>query len=124
MPNLKNIIKKNPPRKNFLYFKKRNFQAPILKNVLCFWKWDFLALYFFYISGSNFLSSKNKKPVLNNFLNFGKWNFLAPSLKNFLYFRREFEKSENQKFHIFYLMREIFLNMSAKEKKQNQNIFL
>ena len=84
----------------------------------------FLALYFFYTSGSNFLNSKSKKNCSKIISYNGKWNFLAPSLKNFLYFRRESAKSENQKFHIFYLMREIFLNMRAKEKKQNQNTFL
>ena len=58
---------------------------------------------FFYISGSNFPSSKKKKQkekkkktLLKNFLYFRKWNFLVPRLKTFLYFRRELTKSENQ----------------------------
>ena len=43
----------------------------------------------FYISGSNFPSSRNKKnPLLKSFLYFGKLNSLVPSIKNFLYFRK------------------------------------
>ena len=62
-----------------------------------------------YISGSNFLSSKDKKnPLLNNFLYFGKWNFLAPSLKSsytvskkkLLYFRKELAMPVKLKTHI------------------------
>ena len=36
--------------------------SPTLKKK--FWRWNFLALYFSYISGSNFLSSKNNKKPL------------------------------------------------------------
>ena len=43
-PKLKEI-KKNPPRRNFFYFRK----------------WNFVVSYFSYISGRNFPSSKNKK---------------------------------------------------------------
>ena len=61
-------------------------------------------------------SPKNAK----DFLYFGKWNFLAPSLKLFLYFRRELAKPEKKyyfiSFHIFYLLRDSFSKINAKEK--------
>ena len=64
-------------RKNLLYFRKRKFLPPRLKNFLYFQKWNFLVLYFSYISGSNFPSSKNKKdPLWKNVL------FLATRLKS------------------------------------------
>ena len=37
-------------------------------------------------------------------------------IKKFLYFKRELAKPENQKFHIFCLLRENFSNISTKEK--------
>ena len=80
------------PEKNSFYFKKQNF--------LLFWEITFQA-------------RKNKK---NSLLYFGNWNFLVTSLKNFLYFSRELEKPEKQKFHIFCLLRENFSNISTKEK--------
>ena len=61
-------------------------------------------------------SPKNTK----DFLYFGKWNFLATSLKLFLYFRRELAKPEKKyyfiSFHIFYLLRDSFSKINAKEK--------
>ena len=61
-------------------------------------------------------SPKNTK----DFLYFGKWNFLVPSLKIFLYFRRELAQPENKNyfisFHIFYLLRDNFSKINAKEK--------
>ena len=41
----------------------------------------------------------------------------SSKLKNILYFRRELTKPENQNFHVFCLLREKFLNRSAKKKK-------
>ena len=34
---------KNPPRKRFLYFRKWNFLAPTVNNLICFRKRNFLA---------------------------------------------------------------------------------
>ena len=42
--------------------------APRLKNFFYFWKWNFLASYFSYISGGNFQAPKMKKPCLKTFL--------------------------------------------------------
>ena len=58
-PPLKIFLKICP--KKFLIFPDVELLAPRLKHFLYFWKSNFLVLYFFYISKSNFTSSKNKK---------------------------------------------------------------
>ena len=58
-PPLKIFFKICP--KKFLIFPDVELLAPRLKHFLYFWKSNFLVLYFFYISRSNFTSSKNKK---------------------------------------------------------------
>ena len=67
-----------------------------IKKFFYFWKWNFRASCFSYISGGNFLSSKKKQPLWKNFLYLGKLNYLSPSLKNFLYFRRIFQSLKNK----------------------------
>ena len=62
-----------------------------------------------------FRAQKIKNPLLRNVSYFRKWNILAPNLKKFLYFSKELAKPENQKFHIFCLLRENFSNINAKE---------
>ena len=47
---------------------------------------------------------KMKKIILKNVLYFEKLKFQTSSLKNFLYFRRNFQRLKNQKFHIFCLL--------------------
>ena len=71
------------PKLKKLYFLNKSFSY-ILENRTFLKKTS-------YISGRNFLSSKNKKNQLRkNFLYFGKWNFLTPRLKKFLYFSKCF----------------------------------
>ena len=54
-----------------------------IKNFLYFWKWNFLALYFSYISGSNFSGSKNeKKYTLKMFVIFQNCTLKKHILKN------------------------------------------
>ena len=76
-------------RKLFLYFGKRKPQ----KNYLYFRKWNFLIIQeTSYISGSNFLSSKNDKRSGNNL-----------------------QRLKNKKKIVFCLLRANFLNISAKK---------
>ena len=82
-----------------------------------------------YVSGSNFPSLKNEKKPSKKCLIFQEMELCSPKPK-------KFAKPENQKFHIFCLLRENFLNITAKEKKflilsfekkqkfLNQNTFL
>ena len=63
---------KTLPRKNFLYFRKRNFLAPRLKNSVYFRKWNSLA------------------PRLKNSLYFRKWNFLAKIKKILIFSQKSF----------------------------------
>ena len=87
--SLKN--KRNRPRENFLYFRKRRLR----KDFLCFLKRK-LFLYFgkrepgiifLYFRKWNFQSSKNEKdPLLKCFSYFRKLNFSTPSLKNSYFF--------------------------------------
>ena len=120
--------KKTPSKKSsyiFLYFRKWNFLALILKNFLYFLKKTFLinSLYFrkqnflvfqetSYISGS--------KNVLKKCLMFWEMELSRPKLKKLLIFQAEIPKSKNQKFHIFCLLKKEkkFLILSLI-KKQN-----
>ena len=142
-PKLKKI--KNPPRKNFLYFRKWNFLVPrlftfqlilsglspqnfSLKKFLIFSQ----KKTFSYISGNrtflyfrkqNFLAlrlkiSKGNCTSSKNFAYFVKWNFLVPSLKNFLSFRKELAKPENKTFLIFLLKFFVCLERTCWEKNK------
>ena len=74
-----------------------------------------------YISGRNFLTSKNKITRFEKiFLYFGKWNFKKP-----LYFRRDLAKSEKQtkksplkKFLVSHDVFTIFTAVKHREIKQ------
>ena len=106
---------KKTPQKNSLYFGKWNFLAPRLKNFSYFWRRNFLASYFSNIS-ETFRPHKIKNPAPKKLLIFLILLILYSSkFKKLLYFRRKLPKPENQKFHIFCLLRENFSNISTKE---------
>ena len=75
-----------------------------LKSFLYFWKWNFLASYFSYISRENFPSSRTKNnPPHKISYTPRQWNFLTLILKKFLYFfkRKLFLYFRNRNFFIF-----------------------
>ena len=103
-PSTKN--KKNPARKNSLYFRKWNFVALILKKTFIFFKRK-LFLYFLKWNPVRFSSgSKNKKTFRSEKISYAlqkKWDLLILILKNFLYFRKQksFYISGNRTFLYF-----------------------
>ena len=81
-------FRKQKPRKNSLYFRKRNF----------------------YISGKGnpkklFIFQEVTSPFLESSLYFRKRNFLAPSLKNFLYFCMKIISAEMRKIIVLAFVR-------------------
>ena len=101
-------------QKNSLYFGKWNFLAPRLKKFSYFWRRNFLASYFSNIS-ETFRAHKIKNLAPKKLLIFQVMELYSSKFKKLLYFRRELPKPENQKFHIFCLLRENFSNISTKE---------
>ena len=79
-----------------------------IKKFLYFWKCNFLALYFSYISGSNFLSLKNEKNTLLKCLLYFK---IAPS-------KNTFSKMLPQKIHF-----KIFFQTIAPSKITFSKLF-
>ena len=107
--NFLHFLKKGPPNSQetglFLYSEPWHN-----KTFLHFWKWSFPTLYFSYISGSNFPSSKNEKnPLLKCFLYFGEMELSSSKLKNLLTFQEVTCKPENQ--NVLYY----FSNLSTKD---------
>ena len=72
--------KKNPPRKNFLYFRKWNVLASRLKKFLTFPEMERSSLIFFLY-------------FRKELSEFRKWNSLASSLKRFSGLRSELAKA-------------------------------
>ena len=75
-------------KKAFLIFQETELSYVVSKKMfLYFRKWNFLALYFSYISGNNFPSSKNeKKNTLKKLLIFQEMELSSPKLKKLLFF--------------------------------------
>ena len=114
-PPLKIFLKICP--KKFLIFPDVELLAPRLKHFLYFWKSNFLVLYFFYISKSNFTSSKNKKNHSEKMSYIsGNGTFQTQAQKTSLYFRKKLAKPKKKIFHIFCLLRKNFSNIGIKEK--------
>ena len=87
-PNLEKTNKKNPPRKNFLYFWKWNFLALRLKNYFYFRKWNFTVLYLSYPSGNRTLQTpKVRQSALKRFLTFQNMELSSLKLKKLLIFQ-------------------------------------
>ena len=87
---------------------KRNFAAPKLKNSLYFQKWNFLALYFSYISGRKFPNLKNKKTRSEKI-------YSISSKKAFLIFQEIFL------YAFLYFLKDVFL--ALRIKKFQETIF-